>query len=125
MARFSKLLLLLGLLLTASCQEGGEAGDLFGQWRMEGSDTKYLSFSGSLLLFKSMGEGEVYGSFQHRGDSLFMQCYSVQGLASDTALVEQTFGMRPFANVRLHIDKADGDRLVLSSGTQQWSFYQY
>jgi hypothetical protein len=125
MARFSKLLLLLGLLLTASCQEGGEAGDLFGQWRMEGSDTKYLSFSGSLLLFKSMGEGEVYGSFRHRGDSLFMQCYSVQGRASDTALVEQTFGKCPFANVRLHIDKADGDRLVLSSGTQQWSFYQY
>ena len=32
------------LLLVASCQEGHEAGDLFGMWRL--TESKYISFSG-------------------------------------------------------------------------------
>ena len=39
-------------LLMSSCQEGHDAGNLLGQWRMDNSDSKYISFSGSVTLIK-------------------------------------------------------------------------
>lgn len=110
--------------LTA-CQEGGEAGDLWGQWRMTGSDSEYLGFSGSVFVFRSLSKGDVYGNFQHTGDSLFMQCYSAKGLPSDTTMVEETFGFKPFDNIRVKIEALDGDILVLSKDSQTWNFYKY
>jgi len=127
MAKFYKHLLLLtsAFLLLSSCQEGGNAGDLLGQWRLAGSDTKYISFSGSITWIKNLYETEVYGNFQHRGDSLFIQCFSKKGQPTDTVLIEKTFGFRPFSNIRLKIDRLDGDNLVLSKDNQRWSFYKY
>ena len=134
MARFYKhlfpltsylLLLTSYLLLLTSCQEGGEAGDLFGQWRLNGSDTNYISFSGSVVWMKDLRHGEAYGTFQHQGDSLFMQCHSVQGLAGDTITVEQSFGFRPIHNIRVKIATLDSDHLQLTKDGQTWSFYKY
>lgn len=130
MARFFKHLLALAsylLLLTSSisCQEGGEAGDFFGQWRMKGTEGKYISFSGSTTWLKSMGEGDVFGNFQHVGDSLIIQCYSINATPGDTAIVEQAFGWKPINDIRLKIDVLDGDNLVVSKGGQTWSFYKY
>ena len=130
MARFFKHLLALAsylLLLTSSisCQEGGEAGDFFGQWRMKGTEGKYISFSGSTTWLKSMGEGDVFGNFQHVGDSLFIQCYSINATPGGTAIVEQAFGWKPINDIRLKIDVLDGDNLVVSKGGQTWSFYKY
>lgn len=130
MARFFKRLLALAsylLLLTSSisCQEGGEAGDFFGQWRMKGTEGKYISFSGSTTWLKSMGEGDVFGNFQHVGDSLFIQCYSINATPGDTAIVEQAFGWKPINEIRLKINVLDGDNLVVSKGGQTWSFYKY
>ena len=109
----------------SSCQEGGEAGDLFGQWRQTGSDTNYMSFSGSVALFRTSVEGRVYGNFQHVGDSLFIQCYSAEGLPSDTAIVEESFGFKPFNNIRVKIESLQGDHLVLRKEDKTWSFYLY
>ena len=130
MARFFKHLLALAsylLLLTSSisCQEGGEAGDFFGQWRMKGTEGKYISFSGSTTWLKSMGEGDMFGNFQHVGDRLFIQCYSINATTGDTAIVEQAFGWKPINDIRLKIDVLDGDNLVVSKGGQTWSFYKY
>ena len=130
MARFFKHLLALAsylLFLTSSisCQEGGEAGDFFGQWRMKGTEGKYISFSGSITWLKSMGEGDVFGNFQHVGDSLFIQCYSINATPGDTAIVEQAFGWKPINDIRLKINVLDGDNLVVSKGGQTWSFYKY
>ena len=108
-----------------SCQEGGEAGDLLGQWRLTGTDTKYISFSGSVTLFRSISESEVGGNFQHVGDSLFIQCYSIYGNPQDTAIVEKTFGFKPFNNIRMKIVTLDADHLTLSKDFQTWSFYKY
>ena len=111
----------------SSCQEGHEAGDLWGQWRLADSGAKYVSFSGSVALLKDLdisGLG-VYGNFQHRGDSLFVQCYSSQEERSDTAVVEESFGFRPFRDIRLRVESLSGDRLVLSSGSRSWTFYSY
>ena len=111
--------------LTLSCQEGGDAGDLLGQWRLEGSDDKYVAFSGSVAMFRNVtspviDNDNVFGNFQHRGDSLFIQCYSVSGVREDTVLVEQSFGLMPFSNIRLKVVTLDSDRLVLSKGSRQW-----
>ena len=126
MAKYFKYLILSFFhFLIFSCQEGGDAGDLFGQWRLAGSDTKYISFSGSITWIKNLYETEVYGNFQHRGDSLFIQCFSKKGQPTDTVLIEKTFGFRPFSNIRLKIDRLDGDNLVLSKDNQRWSFYKY
>ena len=119
--------------LLFSCQEGGEAGDLFGQWRMEDTDNqspelnaaRYISFSGTLTLFRFVQRGQVYGSFQHTGDSLFIQCYSIKGEAGDTAIIENVFGMKPFDNIRMKIVTLDDDRLVLNNGSEYWRFYKY
>ena len=125
MARFFNTIIALSLLLFVSCQEGGEAGDLLGQWRLVDSDTKYVSFSGSLTLFRSITEGEVYGKFQHEGDSLFIQCFSIYGSPQDTAIVEDSFGFQPFGDIRLKIDALSNDKIVLSKGQRQWRFRKY
>ena len=108
-----------------SCQEGGDAGDLLGQWRLAGSDTKYISFSGSITWIKSLNENELYGNFQHVGDSLFIQCYSIKGEPADTALVENSFGFRPFNNIRMKIETLTSDRLLLRKDNQTWGFDKY
>ena len=126
MGKYFKIFLaLFSCVFLTACQEGGEAGDLLGQWRAADSDTKYISFSGSLTLMHSTTEHDVFGNFQHRGDSLFIQCYSVHGDRSDTTIVEQTFGFRPFANIRVRINRMDSDWLVLSKDGQTWRFYKY
>ena len=108
-----------------SCQEGREAGDLLGQWRRAGSDKLYVSFSGSITWIKSLTEGEVFGNFQHVGDSLFIQCYSIEGEVSDTILVEDTYGFKPFNNIRVKVESLTSDKLILKKGTQTWSFDKY
>ena len=127
MARFYKLLILLtsSIFFLSSCQEGGEAGDLFGQWRLKGSDTKYISFSGAVTLLRSLDDGEVFGNFQHEGDSLFIQCVSVNASPTDTACIENSFGFKPFENIRLKINTLNDDDLVLSKDGKTWSFYKY
>lgn len=129
MARFFKRCIVAASVLLAACQEGGDAGDLLGQWRMTGSDSRYLSFSGSIAVFRQV-EGiyltnEVYGNFQHVGDSLFIHCYSIYGEKNDTLNVEQGFGIKPFDNIRLKIDVLDNDHLTLSKDGRLWSFYKY
>ena len=130
MARYFKywaigcLLLAVGML--SSCQEGREAGDLLGMWRLTGSDSNYISFSGSVTLFRDgKGAVEVFGNFQHKGDSLFIQCFSKKGERADTILVEDSFGFKPFNDIRLKIDKLDGDNLILSKDGQQWNYYKF
>jgi hypothetical protein len=126
MARFFKYIFLLtSSIFLLSCQEGGDAGDLWGQWRLTGSDTQYISFSGSIVWIKNLGENELYGNFQHTGDSLFIQCYSINGIPQDTALVENTFGFRPFNNIRLKIEELSSDRLQLSRDNHTWRFDKY
>ncbi len=125
MARFYKLISLFSIILLISCEEGREAGKLYGQWRMSGSDTKYISFSGSITSIKDLVEGEVFGNFQHVGDSLFIQCYSKDNLLSDTIMIESSYGFKPFNNIRLRIESIDNDNLVISKGGKIWSFYKY
>ncbi len=127
MARYFKYIILLtsSIFLLTSCQEGGDAGDLWGQWRMDGSDSKYISFSGSITMVKDVGVTEVYGNFQHQGDSLMMQYYSKKGELTDTMVVEQSFGFKPINNVRVKIATLDSDHLVLTKDGQTWSFYKY
>ena len=125
MARFYKLISLFSIILLISCEEGREAGNLYGQWRMSGSDTKYISFSGSITSIKDLVEGEVFGNFQHVGDSLFIQCYSKDNLLSDTIMIESSYGFKPFNNIRFRIESIDNDNLVLSKGGKIWSFYKY
>ena len=106
-----------------SCQEGSEAGDLLGQWRL-GEDL-YVSFSGSIARFRSLEEGQVFGNFQHVGDSLFIQCYSEKADRQDTVMIEDSFGFRPFNNIRLRITTIDSDELIVSQGSRLWSFKKY
>ena len=82
MAKFFKILLISYILLfTDSCQEGRDAGDLWGQWRMTDGDRLYIGFSGHIARLQDTHHGEifVYGNFQHVGDSLFLQCFSTAG----------------------------------------------
>lgn len=131
MANYYKHLILLTssiFLLTSalsSCQEGGDAGDLLGQWRLEGHDDMYVSFSGSIADFRKSNGLEVFAKFQHKGDSLFMQCSSINQIKADTTMVEDEYGMKPFTNIRLRIDAVDGDRLLLSKDGQHWAFEKY
>lgn len=127
MARYFKSLLLLGILLLVSCQEGGEAGDFFGQWRLTGSDKNYLSFAGSLALFRNTltTDNQVFGNFQHKGDSLFIQCYSAKEKAKDTTIVEDYFGFKPFNDIRLKVVTLDHNQLILSNSDKTWVFEKY
>ena len=126
MARFCKFLpFYFFTFLLFSCQEGGEAGDLFGFWRMEGSDSKSMSFSGSIALFRDTNGSQVYGSFKHQGDSLLIECISINGNPSDTVFIESDYGFKPFSNIRLKIDKLNDDDLLLSKDGQTWHFYKY
>ena len=109
----------------SSCQEGGDAGDLWGQWRLEGHDDIYISFSGNITQFRKNNGQAVFAKFQHEGDSLFMQCSSIYQEKSDTTFVEEEFGMNPFTNIRLRIDALDSDHLELSKGGKRWLLEKY
>ncbi|GEM_PF-1346821 len=126
------IVLLLAFPLTfSSCQEGRDAGDLLGQWRMTGSDSKYVSFSGSIAEFRYVEDGAlrqfVFGNFQHVGDSLFIQCYSIdeEQKIIDKELIENTYNMKPSDNIRVKIEVLDGNHLSLSKDGQWWYFYKY
>lgn len=127
MAKYYKILLLFAsyIFLLTSCQEGKDAGDLLGQWRLDNYDSKYISFSGSVSLIKDMNTGAAYGNFQHVGDSLFIQCYSEKEQKSDTITVEESFGFKPFNNIRTKIVALDSDQLILTKNGQTWSFHKY
>ena len=125
MAKYYKLLAVGCWLLAASCQEGGDAGDLWGQWRLEGHDDMYISFSGNITQFRKNNGQAVFAKFQHEGDSLFMQCSSINQEKSDTTFVENDFGMNPFTNIRLRIDALDSDHLTLSKGGKRWLLEKY
>lgn len=127
MANYYKyfLLLTLSTILLTSCHEGREAGNLWGQWRMDHSDSKYVSFSGSIVWIKDLNMGNVYGNFQHVGDSLFIQCYSEKAEKTDTTLVEDSFGFKPFNNIRVKIAALDNEQLVITKGSQTWSLHKY
>ena len=131
MARYYKHLLLLTsyiFLLTSSlssCQEGRDAGDLLGQWRLTDKEDMYVSFSGTITQFRKNNGQTVFAKFQHVGDSLFMQCSSIYKEKSDTTMVEDEFGMKPFTNIRVKIDAVDSDRMLLSKDGQQWTLEKY
>ena len=112
-------------ILVSSCQEGREAGDLLGQWLMAGNNDLYLAFSGSVTVCRNSAGANVYGNFQHTGDSLFIQCYSEKAVKEDTILVEDHFGFKPFNNIRVKIAALDNDQLVITKGSQTWSFHKY
>ena len=112
-------------LFIVSCQQGSEAGDLLGQWRLEGRDDMYVSFSGTITQFRQNKGQQVFAKFQHEGDSLFMQCSSIYQEKSDTTFVEDDFGMKPFTNIRLRIDALDSNHLLLSKDGQHWSLEKY
>lgn len=116
-----------------SCQEGREAGDLLGQWRMVDSDSKFISFSGSITQFryvnaeKKVLQQEAFGNFQHVGDSLFIQCYPITEAerAGDTKLIEETYELKPYNNIRVRIDVLDSEHLRLSKNGKTWNFEKY
>ena len=112
-------------ILVSSCQEGREAGDLLGQWQMAGNNDLYLAFSGSVAVCRNGSGANVYGNFQHTGDSLFIQCYSEKAEKADTIMVEESFGFKPFNNIRVKIAALDNDQLVITKGSQTWSFHKY
>ena len=125
------LLALTSALTFFSCQEGSDAGDLLGQWRMVDSDSKYISFSGSITEFRYVDNGVlrnyVFGNFQHVGDSLFIQCYSISEDQKDTDIdvVENTFEMKPFNNIRVKIEVLDDKHLSLSKDGKMWNLEKY
>jgi hypothetical protein len=127
MARFSKYFFLLtsSIILFTSCQEGGDAGNLLGQWRLTTKEDMYVSFSGSITQFRKNNGQAVFAKFQHVGDSLFMQCSSIKQQKSDTTMIENEFGMKPFTNIRVRIDALDSDHLTLSKDNQHWVLEKY
>ncbi len=126
----SLFLLTSSLFLLASCQEGRDAGDLLGQWQL--TDSKYVGFSNSIVVFRNVNSivstREVYGTFEHVGDSLFIHCYSiadVNGTPWDIDLIENNFGLKPFGNIRLRIDALEDDLLLLSKDGQRWKLVKW
>ena len=112
-------------ILISSCQEGREAGDLLGQWRLSSNNNLHIAFSGSVAAFRNNSGVPVYGNFQHVGDSLFIQCYSEKAEKTDTIIVEESLGFKPFNNIRVKIAALDNDQLVITKGSQTWSFHKY
>lgn len=110
--------------LTA-CEEGSDAGELYGQWRLIGGENVYVSFSGSLVIMRKTSVAEVYGNFQHVGDSLFMQYYTYKEEPLDTLTMEEELHFRPMNNVRTRITELSGKRLTLTRGGETWNFEKY
>ena len=40
-------------------------------------------------------------------------------------MVEETFGFKPFNNIRLKVVSVSGDNLVLGKGQQTWNFQKH
>lgn len=127
MARFFRntFFAIITMVALVSCEEGREAGDLYGQWRLVGGDNIYVSFSGSLVIMRKTNYSEVYGNFQHVGDSLFMQYYPNNEEPLDTLTLEEELHFKPMNNVRTRITELSGKRLTLTRGSDTWCFEKY
>ena len=132
--------------LFTSCQEGGDAGDLLGMWHVKrlssthggyGSynsgyydyttlfDERYISFSGSIVQFHTVTpdnvmNSQIFGKFQHVGDSLFIQCYSINDSQHDIDVVENVFGFYPFNNIRVKIKFVGDNAIQLTDNSHEW-----
>jgi hypothetical protein len=69
----------------------------------------------------------VFGNFQHVGDSIFIQCYSIleEDHENDINLIENEFGFKPFNNIRVKVVSLDNDNLILNKGERQWTLRKY
>ena len=76
-------------------------------------------------------EGEIISSPKGEYDGKKMDfSVSLKELAEkaekkDTTLLEESFGFKPFNNIRVKIAALDNDQLVITKGSQTWSFHKY
>lgn len=127
MARFFRntFYAIITMVALTACEEGSDAGELYGQWRLVGGENVYVSFSGSLVIMRKTSVAEVYGNFQHVGDSLFMQYYTYKEEPLDTLTIEEELHFRPMNNVRTRITELSGKHLTLTRGGEIWNFEKY
>ena len=117
--------------LFTSCQEGGNAHGGYGSYNSgyydytSLFDEQYISFSGSIVQFHTVTpdnvmNSQIFGKFQHVGDSLFIQCYSINDSQHDIDVVENVFGFYPFNNIRVKIKFVGDNAIQLTDNSHEW-----
>ncbi len=139
MAKFFKYYSIVSLFLFAACQNEGDIGSLYGQWLLRNSyvngenklfDNIYFSFQGKVVWVKSVNAdnhtyNDVFGNFQHVGDSLLINFVQKSEQTTTTSLIEERCGFVDADNVRLIIKNLDSSELILSDGDNYWKYEKF
>ncbi len=139
MAKFYKYFCFVLLFLLTACQNEGDIGSLYGQWKLTNShvngenklfDNIYFSFQGKVVWVKSVNAdnhtyNDVFGNFQHVGDSLLINFVQKSELTTTASLIEERCGFADADNVRVLIRNLDSSELILLDGDNYWNFEKY
>ena len=141
MVRFSKysFILLFILFFFPSCQNEGDIGDLYGQWRLSQSSVDdlvkqhvqiYFSFQGKVVWAKRVdiqenAYGDVFGSFVHQGDSLILSFSQQNEYTTPESLIRNECRFVDPENIRLKVVTLNESGLKVMSGDNYWQFEKY
>lgn len=128
--RKSIIILLLGAILTSSCQKKDDNGNLGGFWKLlsieesDGTvkDTKeeniFWAIQLDLLQVRANESLRAYGRFQHIGDSLFVQMI-------DTPKILSEYGLKDPTDARFGVEHLDRKKMVLQSKYSRLTFRKF
>jgi len=138
---FTPLLLLFYSFSLSSCDVGDYIGDLFGRWQITTIQTPdsiatptdlFFDFQAKVHVAHVLYEEEhrtldLHGLARQEGDSLFIKYLPMD----DTGNTMRDFMTRRFlieddySDVRFHILRLDGSRMILERGRRRWELRSY
>lgn len=141
MARFSKLLYIIGILAATcftACTNDGDIGDLYGKWQMEGRES-YINFEGSICQMQIVSSerheiSSIWAGFYYTTDSLFISVAKADYTPGTTAvdgknaekLLQEFFDMELPADSKLRFEyQVSDEALLLRQQSKTWKLRHY
>ena len=138
---FTPLLLLFYSFSLSSCDVGDYIGDRFGRWQITSIQTPdsiatptdlFYDFQSKVHIAHVLYEEEhrtldLHGLARQEGDSLFIK-YLPMDSTGDTMreFISKRFLIEDdYADVRFHILRLDGSRMILERGNRRWELRAY
>ena len=132
---------LLILLLLPSCDVGDYIGDIFGRWQITSIQTPdsiatptdlFYDFQAKVHVAHVLYEDEhrtldLHGLARQEGDSLFIKYLPMDDIGDTMRdyLTRRFLIEDDYSDVRFHILKLDGSKMILEKGNRRWELRSY
>ncbi len=124
------LISLITLLLLPSCDVGDYIGDIFGRWQITSIQTpdSIATPTDLFVLYEEEHRTlDLHGLARQEGDSLFIKYLPMDSTGNTMReFISKRFLIEDdYADVRFHILRIDGSRMILERGNRRWVLRAY